>query len=254
MIDIIPGRLFLEKDIQLIESGPYRSGGKQYFAVHISLYGREKPVIALYNTEIEMASVVSEIQKAWTQGVAAPQADHSIAEEIGILQERIEETERQLLLWREEQQRAAEGYTRQRNKKPKKKTPKQTKEQKPFVPPTDEEIIAYIKEKKIDEKLGIAAETIAESFRDVYEKNEPTGETDGAGRPVYKCKWKKANGEPVLDWKGCLRTFKARQLMWSGERSAGKKPKANQFTSGVENNDYDFDALEKELANSPDAT
>ena len=123
---------------------------------------------------------------------------------------------------------------------------KEAKE-KTFLPPTEEEIISYIKEKKIDESLGIDAETIAESFRSTYESDEPTGEKDENGFTIYK--WKKANGDPVQDWKGCLRTFKARQLVWAAkEKAAGTKPKTNQFNA-FEQNSYSDEELE-EIENS----
>ena len=110
--------------------------------------------------------------------------------------------------------------------------------EKEFTPPTDEEIIAYIKERQMDTKLGQPAETIAEAFRDVYEKEEDTGEQDENGFSIRRIVWRKANGDPVQDWKGCLRTFKGRQLMWMGEASAAKgsgrqKTKNNQISKMI---------------------
>ena len=144
----------------------------------------------------------------------------------------------------------------------KKETPKKPKKQKPktgrkkpkepekeFSPPTDEEIIAYIKERGMDAKLGQPAETIAEAFRDVYEKEEETGEKDDNGFSIRRIVWRKANGDPVQDWKGCLRTFKARQLVWSAkEKAAGTKPKTNQFNA-FKQNSYSDEELE-EIENS----
>ena len=153
-----------------------------------------------------------------------------------------------------------------------KETPKKAKKQKAgsrkkpkesekeFVPPTDEEIIAYIKERQMDTKLGQPAETIAEAFRDVYEKEEDTGEKDENGFTISRTVWKKANGDPVQDWKGCLRTFKGRQLMWHGDASAAKESgrkasKKNQFCEFGQNEytDEEIADLENDLLNSSGA-
>ena len=130
-------------------------------------------------------------------------------------------------------------------------TRKKKQEETPIEPPTDEEIIAYIKEKGIDQKLGQPAETLAESFRDIYEREEEV--KDKAGNITVRTVWRKANGSIVKDWKGCLRTFKGRQLMWAGEtatQSNKTRGKRNQFND-FQQNDYDFDELEKELAETP---
>ena len=155
----------------------------------------------------------------------------------------------------------------------KKETPKKSKKQKPktgrkkpkepekeFTPPTDEEIIAYIKERQMDTKLGQSAETIAEAFRDVYEKEEDTGEQDENGFSIRRIVWRKANGDQVQDWKGCLRTFKGRQLMWHGDATAAKGSgrkvsKNNQFCEFGQNEytDEEIADLENELLNSSGA-
>ena len=152
-------------------------------------------------------------------------------------------------------------------KKPKKQKPKtgsrkKVKEpEKEFTPPTDEEIIAYIKERGMDAKLGQPAETIAEAFRDVYEKEEETGEKDDNGFSIRRIVWRKANGDPVQDWKGCLRTFKGRQLMWKGEAAVAKEQgrqkvsKNNQFCDFGQNQytDEEIEDLENDLLNSSGA-
>lgn len=151
-------------------------------------------------------------------------------------------------------------------KKPKKQKPKAGSRKKPkepekeFVPPTEEEIIAYIKERQMDTKLGQSAETIAEAFRDVYEKEEDTGEQDENGFSIRRTVWRKANGDPVQDWKGCLRTFKGRQLMWKGEASVAKESgrkvsKSNQFCEFGQNEytDEEIEDLENDLLNSSGA-
>lgn len=153
------------------------------------------------------------------------------------------------------------------SKKPKKQKPKAGNRKKPkepekeFTPPTDEEIIAYIKERQMDAKLGQPAETIAEAFRDVYEKEEETGEKDENGFSIRRIVWRKANGDMVQDWKGCLRTFKGRQLMWHGDASAVKESgrqkvsKPNQFCDFNQNQytDDEITDLENDLLNSSGA-
>ena len=157
------------------------------------------------------------------------------------LQERLRITEQEL-----ERMRRAQATPKASRAKTKKK-----QEETPIEPPTDEEIIAYIQEKGIDQKLGQPAETLAESFRDIYEREEEV--KDKAGNITVRTVWRKANGSIVKDWKGCLRTFKGRQLMWAGEtatQSNKTRGKRNQFND-FQQNDYDFDELEKELAETP---
>ena len=252
MIDSIEGCLFMENDIRKIRYGTVRDAGQLRYGISIFLQGCDKPVSATYETKPQMLSVLSDIQKAWADSAQEQQIPAVLAE-FRILKERMDETERQLEEWRTQRNSAAGGKG-SKKKASKKKGPEASREPARFVPPTDEEIIAYIKEKKIDEKLGTPAEVIAEAFRSVYESNEPTGEKDENGFSIYK--WKKSSGEPVENWKLCMNTFKGRQLMWNGERSSGsgRRPNENQFTRGVENNRYDFDALEEEIANSPIAT
>ena len=148
---------------------------------------------------------------------------------------------------------------KQKPKAGNRKKPKES--EKEFTPPTDEEIIAYIKERQMDAKLGQPAETIAEAFRDVYEKEEETGEKDENGFSIRRIVWRKANGDMVQDWKGCLRTFKGRQLMWHGDASAVKESgrqkvsKPNQFCDFDQNQytDDEITDLENDLLNSSGA-
>ena len=193
---------------------------------------------------------------------AAMQAENPADEKRKIeeaFQARLTATEKEL----EEMRSLIKKETSKKNKKqkPKAGSRKKTKEpEKEFTPPTDEEIIAYIKERQMDTKLGQSAETIAEAFRDVYEKEEDTGEQDENGFSIRRIIWRKANGDPVQDWKGCLRTFKGRQLMWKGEASvakeSGKKAsKTNQFCE-FDQNEYTYEEIEdieKDLLNSSGA-
>lgn len=168
------------------------------------------------------------------------------------LMERIRATEEELEKMRKAQRQA-------KPKKEKKTGKAQKRPKKPFVPPEDEEIISYIKERKIDEKLGIPAEVIAESFRSVYEKEEDTGETDENGFAVRNIVWRKADGSLVENWKSCLQTFKARQLVWDAKKDTRKEEKGeekptksrwkNQFTNFHQNEytDEEFDEIEELL-------
>lgn len=193
---------------------------------------------------------------------AAMQAEEPAEEKRKIeeaFQARLTATEKEL----EEMRSLIKKETSQKTKKQKSKTANRKKPKEPekeFSPPTDEEIIAYIKERGMDAKLGQPAETIAEAFRDVYEKEEDTGEKDENGFSIRRTIWRKANGDPVSDWKGCLRTFKGRQLMWKGEATVAKesgrqKAKNNQFCEFGQNEytDEEIEDLENDLLNSSGA-
>jgi len=243
MIDIIPGQLFKEEDIVLIQSGPY---GKEKdkpkgYAVSISLRGRDKPVIGLYDAESEMQGAVSRIRKAWEESGTGRKPDNSMAEAVRILQERLEETDRRLEEWRALQQEAMakEAGKKQKaagtTKKAKKREPK------PFVPPTMDDVIKHILENGYEKVAHQKPEGIARRFIRYY---APDG------------KWRFKDGRPVKDWKKCMANWINRidEDEETQETEAPPATRPNQFTQGVANNAYDFDTLEKELANSPDAT
>jgi len=253
MIDIIPGRLFHEKDIQLIESGPYRNAGKPCFAILISLYGREKPVIAIYDSEIEMGSAISAIRKAWSES-AGP--DKSIAEEIRVMQERLDETERRLEEWRNlQQQETASGKKAFSRKKPAKK-----KEGRKL---SLEEAKTRVDASDISEE---ARETLKTWVQYKYEMNQPYKET-GFKSLITKMKnsvlqYGQASVTDLIE--DCMAN-RYQGIIWERLKKGTQKenqiknqPKnrsENQFTRGVKSNEYDFDALEEELlANSPLAT
>lgn len=241
MIDIIPGRLFLEKDIQLIESGPYRSAGKQCFAVHISLYGREKPIIALYDNEIETGSAVSRIRKAWTESIEPLQPDKSMAEEFQIMQERLDETERRLEEWRAMQQEAAvSGKKAAGRKKPAKK-----KEGRQL---SLEEAKTRVDAADISE---VARETLKTWVQYKYEMNQPYKET-GFKSLITKMKNSvtKFGQAAVSDLiEGCMAN-RYQGIAWDRLKKGAKKD--NQFNS-FEQNHYSAEEL-AEIENSPPVT
>ena len=230
----IPGAAIFFPDEEITEIKAITTGGLPAVAFKSSGTGGLQ-FVKQFKTDSDRNAAIEAVNKA----KEAKEASESRED---ILIRRIEATEEALAEMRSKQKHSGQ-------KKTKKPAGKQAgkKKEKTFLPPTEEEIISYIKEKKIDESLGIDAETIAESFRSTYESDEPTGEKDENGFTIYK--WKKANGDPVQDWKGCLRTFKARQLVWSAkEKVAGTKPKTNQFNN-FEQNSYSDEELE-EIENS----
>lgn len=211
--------------------------------------------IKRYPTEEKRDKALHDIEEAMK--AEDPDGEKKKIEEV--FQARLEATEKEL----EEMRVLIKKETSKKTKKQKPKAGSRKKANEPkkeFAPPTDEEIIAYIKERQMDVKLGQEAETIAEAFRDVYEKEEDTGEQDENGFSIRRIVWRKANGDPVQDWKGCLRTFKGRQLMWKGEASAAKgserqKAKNNQFCEFGQNEytDEEIEDLENDLLNSSGA-
>lgn len=211
--------------------------------------------IKRYPTEEKRDKALHDIEEAMK--AEDPDGEKKKIEEV--FQARLEATEKEL----EEMRVLIKKETSKKTKKQKPKAGSRKKANEPkkeFAPPTDEEIIAYIKERQMDVKLGQKAETIAEAFRDVYEKEEDTGEQDENGFSIRRIVWRKANGDPVQDWKGCLRTFKGRQLMWKGEASAAKgsgrqKTKNNQFCEFGQNEytDEEIEDLENDLLNSSGA-
>lgn len=89
-----------------------------------------------------------------------------------------------------------------------------------FTPPTVEEVKQYCQERgnNVD----------AESFVDYYSSQ----------------RWKKANGQPVADWKGCVRTWEKtdrQQVARSG--TTVQSPKIHNFPE----RHYDYAALEAKL-------
>ena len=89
-----------------------------------------------------------------------------------------------------------------------------------FTPPTVEEVKQYCQERgnNVD----------AESFVDYYSSQ----------------RWKKANGQPVADWKGCVRTWEKtdrQQVARSG--TTVQSPKIHNFPE----RQYDYAALEARL-------
>lgn len=232
----MPGAAIFFPDGEITESKAITSGGMPSIAFKAAGTGGLQ-FIKQYTSETDRNAVMESLN-------ASRKTQEETESPTEILARRIEATEEALEEMRRQQKQ-------EKPKKAKKTAKQQKKKEKPFLPPTQEEIISYIKEKKIDEELGVDAETIAESFRCVYESEEPTGEKDANGFTVYK--WKKANGEPVQDWKGCLRTFKGRQAMWDAKKKAsgstqGTSGKKNQFCD-FEQNSYTDEELE-EIANS----
>lgn len=87
------------------------------------------------------------------------------------------------------------------------------------APPTLEEVTEYCKER--------ANSIDPEAFIAYYESQN----------------WKKANGQPVYDWKGCIRTWEKREKTKPAREPP--KPKAAYFD--VPQRSYDYAALERQI-------
>ena len=184
--------------------------------------------VKTYRTEEERDTALKAIQA---------ETDRKSAKET--LEKRKQETDKYLDQARQRDQSKAA-------KSRKAKTEKKKKEETYIKPPTGEEIISQIKKMGYDKKLDVPADIIADAFVAVYETTEPTGETDERGFAIFK--WKLANGKPVRDWRGCLRTYIGREQMHKASRKTETRTKRqNQFTRGVENNEYNWEELEREL-------
>lgn len=99
---------------------------------------------------------------------------------------------------------------------------KKEKEKKRVVrsaPPTLEEVAEYCKER--------ANSIDPEAFIAYYESQN----------------WKKANGQPVYDWKGCIRTWEKREKTKPAREPP--KPKAAYFD--IPQRSYDYAALERQI-------
>ena len=98
-------------------------------------------------------------------------------------------------------------------------------------PPTLEEVRAYIKERGSD--------VDAEHFFDYYASQ----------------KWKKANGQPVSDWKACVRTWERNQRPGKTAEGArpGKTASASKFSTFPQR-EYEFNSLEAALLNAQRGT
>lgn len=232
----LPGAAVFFPDEEIQDAKPVASAGTPSIAFRSRGTGGLQ-FIKRFGSEEERDNALSGIRNA--AGEKKEEEDLTAK-----LMERIRATE-------EELQRMRAAQKQEKPKKPKKQTAKKAQkkpQKKPFEIPTDEEIIDYIKEKGIDKKLDIPAEVIAESFRSVYEKEEDTGETDENGFSVRRLVWRKANGSLVENWKSCLQTFKARQLVWDAkaEKKETRPAKKNQFCD-FEQNQYTDEELEEIL-------
>lgn len=243
MIDLMEGRLFMEQDIRKIQYGKNSQNGKPCFVISVYLQGDEKPENAVYQSEMEMHRDLSIIKKAWLDSLQEPSKHPSVAEEIRILQERLEETDRRLEEWRAlQQEEAVSGKKTSGRKKPaKKKEGRQLSVE--------------------EAKDRVDASDMAEDAREAlktwvqykYEMNQPYKET-GFKSLLTKMKnsVRQFGQAAVSDLIEDCMANRYQGIIWDRLKKGTKKE--NQFTRGVANNTYDYDALEKELANSPDAT
>lgn len=230
----LPGAAIFFPDDEIQDAKPIMSAGAPSIAFRSRGTGGLQ-FIKRFGSEAERDSALAGIRNAADE----KKDEEDLTEK---LMERIRATEEELQKMRAAQK---QEKPKKQKKQPAKKAARKT-QKKPFEIPTDEEIICYIKEKGIDKKLDIQAEVIAESFRSIYEKEEDTGEKDENGFAVRKTVWRKANGSLVENWKSCLQTFKARQLVWDAkaEKKEARPGKKNQFCD-FEQNQYTDEELEE---------
>lgn len=245
MIDILQGRLFMEKDILKIKYGPYTNKGSQCYAISIFLKGSETPENAIYRTEPEMLRDLSLIEKAWKDAMQDPSDTASILGEFEKMQQRLAETEQKLEEWRQQQQAGqTENPSKSKNspakKKPKEKTALQRAEAEAAAEGTE-----------LPERAKTA---LLEWISYKYEKHQPYQKT---GFKVLLTKMRnnteKYGEEAVAELISDCMSSGYQGITWDRLKKPGTQgAKKNQFNS-FEQNEYSDEDL-TELENSPIAT
>lgn len=214
--------------------------GFSLYSLFLHIADVEKPLACSYDSPEERDEDCMRISEAWEHACSSEQEIldriRSMEQANRSMQEAIRRTDAML----EEARRQQEVMAEEARKKPKTSgTAKKVKkrETKPFVPPTLEEVVKHILENGYEKVARQQPEGIARRFIRYY---APDG------------KWRFKDGRPVKDWKKCMANWINRIDEDEEAQKSGTPPAArpNQFTQGVENNGYDFDQLEKELAGS----
>lgn len=235
MVDIIPGRRFLEQDIELIEYGSYTEKGNQVFAIQISLRGRQKPIIAKYRLEMEMCSALSQIEKKWAEATGQNR-EESMLDQYAKMQERIEETEKQLAKW---EKLALEG-----KRPPAQKNKKRTSKQDANTP---ENVSALLADSSMSQE---AKEKLEEWLEYKRERKEPYVQKGLQTLiTMTENKEKKFGTQIVSDTITESMSSGYKGIAWKAIRP-GKPAKGNQFTE-FEQNEYTDDEL-NEIIGQPD--
>lgn len=232
MIDILEGRLFLEKDILKIKHGKYNQNGTECFAIAVYLRGSDVPENAIYRTEPEMLRDLSLIEKAWKAAVQDDSPHSSILEEFQRMQARLDETERKLEEWHAYQKAEAPGKQKSQGKK------KPAKEKTTLPRDTAEE------EAENADLPEEAKKALMAWLAYKYEKHQPYTKT-GFRALITKTQnaSKKYSETAVADLIGDCMSSGYQGITWDRlkNRSAGKG--RNQFTE-FEQNSYTNEELE----------
>lgn len=225
MIDILPGRLFMEKDILKIKYGQYSQKGVQCFAISVFLRGSEAPEAATYKTEPEMLRDLSLIEKAWKDAVQDCSTTTSILEEFRKMQQRLDETEQKLEEWRRRQEKETESTPKSKNSTSKKKTKEKTAL-------TREDAAAEAEGAELNERAKTA---LLEWIQYKYEKHQPYQKT---GFKVLLTKLQnnaqKYGGEAVAELISDCISSGYQGITWDRLKKPGASKK-NQFTDFSQN-------------------
>lgn len=232
MIDIIPKHLFMEKDILHMEYGPYKQGGVERFAVAVELRGRQKPVIGIYDSYIDMTSAVSRIEEKW-KAAEGQTSEGSMMEIFRKMQERMNETEKKLAEWektsvKEEKHSGRKGKT----------TGKKAAEK---ISAEEAELLL--------ERAGLPEAVVSALKLWVRYKNEKNEKYTATGLKGLITKAARSADKfgpvPVADLIDDSIASNYKGIIW--DRLGKRETKKNQFTQ-FRQNEYDFEGLEDELA------
>ena len=230
-----------EKDIRMLCPADRKDrNGFTLYTLYLYIADVEKPPACNYDSPEARDEDCMRISEAWEHACSSEQEIldriRSMEQANRSMQEAIRRTDAML----EEARRQQEAMAEEARKRPKtagtvKKAKK--RETKPFVPPTFEEVVKHILENGYEKVARQQPEGIARRFIRYY---APDG------------KWRFKDGRPVKDWKKCMANWINRIDEDEETQKSGAPPAArpNQFTQGVDNNGYDFDQLEEELAGS----
>ena len=232
MIDILEGRLFLEKDILKIKHGKYNQNGTECFAIAVYLRGSDVPENAIYRTEPEMLRDLSLIEKAWKAAVQDDSPHSSILEEFQRMQARLDETERKLEEWHAYQQAEASGEKKSQGKK------KPAKEKTTLPRDTAEE------EAENADLPGEAKKALLAWLAYKYEKRQPYTKTGFRALITKTQNASKKFGEiAVADLIGDCMSSGYQGITWDRLKKGGWPTNKTQFNS-FEHNQYSDEELE----------
>lgn len=165
-------------------------------------------------------------------------------EQLRKMEERIRATQEIVAGWKKQQDEEDRKHVKE-EKTAKTAEKAKGKEAKPFVPPTDDELIRHILENGFDKTARQKPEGIVRRFKRYYNRDGKT--------------WRLASGKPMRDWKKAMATWinnidedaeeqeKAQSGANSGKEGETWRPETRNAFNNFEQNAYGFDELEKEL-------